>query len=1152
MGRSRELLDMQTSPHLACKHALNLALQEAREGSANAGNGQVHMISPGPAAQATGAEDTSNVTKSPGEVMDITPEEERDEEVSTRASKPSSAGTAGRTNASNPAKLSATQSKPTVVVTESIDMDVVEFERPAAKKPAKGAKPSSSGLLASTIPVAAPASDIIVMAPAAVAAAAIPVPVKRVMPEECKPKRQAAPAAIAPPVPAPAAVAPSSASSGISLAQVESAMKAVIRSAESVLGPPDDSEDGAGLGKKKGGLAAVLSKGKGDAKSKSAGAGAGAAEGEVMDLSGDGDEDGAAASAAEDQHKPSADAKTFPSALKRLQQLTTLLSACLGPSPSPGLPHSHLTTAPLVSHVKVDTSMALVNALHRYVRKGQGVRGLLQPSKGAAASSAAASDSQMVRCALEASLAALLVLACPGIDRRLASEDLLTDCIKLARHHTAVHILPCYDPLDPYWRSAAVTSGDGKDGAEGAGAGAGKKKASGKGRRADGGAADDDDADGGEECGNVGPLKVTKHMLAEAQDRMRPMLLQLCHITERLSAVVATINMGEEMVSSLCDLAIIAATQTNSSSGAGASAAPTANTKGARGAVLASSSSSTGLESALQIAAMSLLQVIVERYPASRRKAVRDLAARHIVMTAGKRFNRDFAVASSLPKPHIAAQNASTGGEAVGAGAGAASSTSGLVGGGSSVCVHPCTALILHILHTTASLPSADECAAADGPAPGSSASASTAAGAAPSSSASSAAAKPADKKQKAKAGKEKEKEGKSKGKAAASAAGKKGKGKGKKGDDDGSDIDDETEDAPQAAPSKPAPAPASLSSSPSTAAMAESSALTHLYASLIFSYVDRRMRGEVTGTMMNATAASDDEKPSLVLSRLTDDLCDLMDLPEWPAAEHLLYALMRHVTAKLKATNDSKPGTPAVTAAADAAAAPQQQQQQTADKSVAALCVSILGTIVTRVHMCRGYAARNPVVMPPPPRDAPLAGSTMSDEGEEFACACGVDPIEGDLHVDCDSCHRWFHGICVGFQAHHDMSATWYCDDCRMRQALDLQRQRARGLGGLKAIDGDGGAASKSAEVPAAGDATTDAAEGPATDDKKAKAAKQAKSEVGQAAGGEAASAAEVGAIGNFTSKPKKAIDDLDTGECCSNGVFLASCCVYDAAGLV
>jgi hypothetical protein len=43
---------------------------------------------------------------------------------------------------------------------------------------------------------------------------------------------------------------------------------------------------------------------------------------------------------------------------------------------------------------------------------------------------------------------------------------------------------------------------------------------------------------------------------------------------------------------------------------------------------------------------------------------------------------------------------------------------------------------------------------------------------------------------------------------------------------------------------------------------------------------------------------------------------------------------------------------------------------------------------------------------------------------------------------LDCDNCHRWFHGECVGVDQ-DSFTGTWFCDQCLIMQQIDSVKKR-------------------------------------------------------------------------------------------------------------
>ena len=53
---------------------------------------------------------------------------------------------------------------------------------------------------------------------------------------------------------------------------------------------------------------------------------------------------------------------------------------------------------------------------------------------------------------------------------------------------------------------------------------------------------------------------------------------------------------------------------------------------------------------------------------------------------------------------------------------------------------------------------------------------------------------------------------------------------------------------------------------------------------------------------------------------------------------------------------------------------------------------------------------------------------------------------------IDCDVCHRWFHGSCLGVVTESAAALPyWRCDDCAMRAQVEVQRERLSAASGSR-----------------------------------------------------------------------------------------------------
>jgi hypothetical protein len=180
------------------------------------------------------------------------------------------------------------------------------------------------------------------------------------------------------------------------------------------------------------------------------------------------------------------------------------------------------------------------------------------------------------------------------------------------------------------------------------------------------------------------------------------------------------------------------------------------------------------------------------------------------------------------------------------------------------------------------------------------------------------------------------------------------------------------------------------------------------------------------------AGAGGDDECDArLVLRRLIDDLLVLIDLPEWPIAEALLQRIVVLLVERL-------PPIPGAAAAPRPGAA---LQSVAAERATALLAVQLLGSMLPRLQLSRAFALENALRLPEAPVST-AANAAPTDSGEDAMCLCGRGAVTGMFMMDCDECHRWYHGVCVGVS--HTNLPYWMCDDCGMRKQVAAFRVSA------------------------------------------------------------------------------------------------------------
>jgi hypothetical protein len=168
-------------------------------------------------------------------------------------------------------------------------------------------------------------------------------------------------------------------------------------------------------------------------------------------------------------------------------------------------------------------------------------------------------------------------------------------------------------------------------------------------------------------------------------------------------------------------------------------------------------------------------------------------------------------------------------------------------------------------------------------------------------------------------------------------------------------------------------------------------------------------------------------------LSHLVDDLLVILCRPEWPGGERVLRILTNMLSRV------------ALLGGSDAVSAPDSSF--VIDPSFRNTSVDLLGKICSSMHASLEHQKLYRLRMPNKvPKNVDIDGRP-DDDGEEVACPCGISNEKGTgssrFLLDCDCCHRWYHGSCMGIER-HAVPDVWYCDECQILKLLQAQREEA------------------------------------------------------------------------------------------------------------
>jgi hypothetical protein len=160
------------------------------------------------------------------------------------------------------------------------------------------------------------------------------------------------------------------------------------------------------------------------------------------------------------------------------------------------------------------------------------------------------------------------------------------------------------------------------------------------------------------------------------------------------------------------------------------------------------------------------------------------------------------------------------------------------------------------------------------------------------------------------------------------------------------------------------------------------------------------------------------------LLSNMVDDLLTTLNVPEWPASEAILKVLSVQLAKvlQLKAGDADEKGAKDIEA------------------SYCHMALDLMGRICRHIKHHISQIKMRPLTLPKAvdTNKVNLQGKP-GQEGENDFCICGKG-FQQAFMLDCDRCHRWFHGSCVGYDEERPPS-EWVCEDCQIQHQIDLQK---------------------------------------------------------------------------------------------------------------
>jgi cohesin loading factor subunit SCC2 len=121
--------------------------------------------------------------------------------------------------------------------------------------------------------------------------------------------------------------------------------------------------------------------------------------------------------------------------------------------------------------------------------------------------------------------------------------------------------------------------------------------------------------------------------------------------------------------------------------------------------------------------------------------------------------------------------------------------------------------------------------------------------------------------------------------------------------------------------------------------------------------------------------------------------------------------------------------------------------KSQLVEATYLATAMDAFGKITSHVAGVLRQNRENPLNLP----DS-MSPYELEPEEEVNRCFCGRGNLDTFM-VDCDRCHSWYHGSCIGITK-DTVPDQWFCDDCKLQTAmLDQAKVFTRSNGGSGAL---------------------------------------------------------------------------------------------------